>query len=227
MRRVIYMALILLAVEHDSMAQTRIYFSVGSNQVTEYFTEPNFNLGFNNNAITVGGYYDSRSFGKYNTFDIQVQKRLFGSLYLVSGGSFFQSGYSWGGDYFSSELKNTYIGIPFLLRFNFYNANVYYFDGGFIGNYLLKANLVETYGQNRATGDISQYLSRFSSSYLMQFNVVINRVVFSIYSIIKVSGTASDFSDNWELPRNQSVFLIYWREYYFKASGVKISYRLR
>lgn len=227
MRRVTYMALILLAIDISLIAQTRIYLSAGSNQVTEYFTEPIFNLGFNNNAITVGGYYDSRSFGKYNTFDLQLEKRLFGSLYLASGCSFFQSGYSWSGDYFSSELKNAYLGIPFLIRFNFYNANLYYFDGGFMGSYLLNAYLAETYNQNLASGDISSYLSRFSSSYLAQFSVVINRVVLTMYSIIKVPGSASDFSDQWGLPRNQSVFLIYWREFYFKAGGIKISYRLR
>lgn len=221
------MSLILLTIEYGSVAQTRIYFSVGSNQVTEYFTEPNFNLGFNNNSITIGGYYDNRTFGKYNTFDLQLEKRLFGSLYLVSGCSFFQSGYSWSGDYFSSQLKNTYVGVPVLLRFNFYNANVYYFDGGFMGSYLLSANLVETYNQNRASGDISSYLSRFSSSYLVQFSVVINRFVLTMYSIIKVQGSSSDFSDHWGLPRNQSVFLIYWREFYFEAQGIKISYRLR
>lgn len=221
------MTLILLTIEYGSVAQTRIYFSAGSNQVTEYFTEPNFNLGFNNNSITVGGYYDNRTFGKYNTFDLQIEKRLFGSLYLVSGCSFFQSGYSWSGDYFSSQLKNTYVGVPVLLRFNFYNANLYYFDGGFMGSYLLSANLVETYNQNRASGDISSYLSRFSSSYMVQFSVVINRFVLTMYSIIKVQGSSSDFSDQWELPRNQSVFLIYWREFYFEAQGIKISYRLR
>lgn len=227
MRKATFMAFILFLIYFRVPAQTRIYISAGSNQLTEYFTEPNFNLGFNKNTITVGGYYDNRSFGKYNTFDIQVQKRLFGSLYLVSGGSYFESGYSWSGDYFSSDLKSSYAGIPLLLRFNLYNANVYYLDGGIMGSYLLKADLVETYDQNRASGDIAPFLSRFSSSYIFQFNIVINRVVLSMYSIIKLPGAASDFSDKWDLPRNQSVFLIYWREYYFKASGVRISYRLR
>jgi hypothetical protein len=227
MKQALGLAFISFLLFSKTAAQTRFYISVGTNSNVEYVTEPNFNLGFSNNAITTGGHFDDQSFGKYNMFDVHLEKRLFGSLYLVTGGSYFQTGYSWSGDFFSSELKSSYAGIPLLLRFNLYNANVYYLDMGFLGTYLLKAKLTETYDQDRASGNIARHLTRFSPSYLFQFNVVINRVVLTAYSIIKVPGTADDFSSDWELSRNQSVFLIYWREYYFKAGGLKLSYRLR
>lgn len=231
MKQAIILAFISLLLVSRTPAQTRFYISVGTNSNVEYITEPNFNLGFTNKTITTGGHFDEQSFGKYKMFDVHLEKRLFGSLYIVTGGSYFQAGYTWSGyvdgNYFSSKMRSAYAGVPLLLRFNLYNANVYYIDMGFLGTYLLKANLSEIYHQDRASGDITSSLTRFSPSYLFQFNIVVNRFVVTAYSVIKVPGTSDDFSDDWELSRSQSVFLIYWREYYLKAGGLKLSYRLR
>jgi hypothetical protein len=227
MKRATCLAFISTLLISHAAAQTRYYMSVGTISAVEYVTEPNFNLGFSNNAITVGGHFETQSFGKYKTIDLHLEKRLFGSFYFVTGGSYFQTGYSWGGDYFSSEMKSSHAGVPLLLRLNLYNANLYYFDVGIVGTYLLDAKLTETYNQDRASGNIAPHLTRFSPSYMFQFNIVINRFIVTMYSIIKVPGTAEDFSNDWALPRNESVFLIYWREYYYKAGGLKLSYRLR
>ena len=227
MKRAIGLAFVSILLITHASAQTRYYVSLGTNSSVDYFTEPNFNLGFNNNSITVGGQYDDRSFGKYNMFDVHLEKRLFGSLYFVTGASYFQAGYSWSGSNFSSELKSSYAAIPILLRINLYNAHLYYIDLGMMETYLVNAKLTETYDQSRASGNIAPYLTRFSPSYLFQFNIVINRFVVTAYGIIKVPGTAKDFSDKWGLSRDESVFLIYWREYYLKAGGLKLSYRIR
>lgn len=211
-----------------SNCQTRLYIGLGSNSITYLDTKPAY-LGIQNNSISTSGQFTSTGFGTYNRVDLNLEKRVFGSIYMVMGLSYFNAGYTHGNDnlYYYSRLKNTYISAPVLFRFNLYNSHVMYFDFGVAGNYLLKANLRERWYQDTAEGDITNHISRFSAGYVFQFTVVVNRFLITAYKYGKAPSTADDFSSEWDLPRNGSSFMLYVNRFSIRSTGLRISYRIR
>ena len=110
MIRILFLGITLTATL-TANSQTRIYFSLGSNQVTNFYTKPVFKLGLQNNSIVTSGEITNSKFGIYNRVELNVEKRAFGSIYFVSGLSWFNTGYEYGGDFFNSHLKNSYLSL--------------------------------------------------------------------------------------------------------------------
>ncbi|MFL5729615.1 MAG: hypothetical protein ACJ75J_09040 [Cytophagaceae bacterium] len=227
MKTLISLILLLLLDCSQTVAQTRIFCSAGYNSITDFYGGANLNLGLNNNSISVGSYSTEYSFCKYNRFDLTLERRLYGPFYWLSGIKFNQSGYKYAQGVYTSNLKNSYVSLPLLLRVNLMNGNLMYFDFGFLQNYLLKSDLKESVLDLSDHQDITRHLSRFSTSFYYEFSVAIKRFSFGMFAQTKAFGTSSDFSADWGLPRNNSLFLLYYRNYSFNSKGIKISYRLR
>ncbi|HXA02457.1 MAG TPA: hypothetical protein VNW99_10745, partial [Cytophagaceae bacterium] len=166
--KILYCLLICLYC-FEIKAQTRVYISAGSNSYTQFTGGPNLNLGIANNSISLGSYTEDRSFGRYLRLDLTTERRLYGPYYWLSGIKINQTGYQYAKSVYTSNLKNTYVSIPLLIRINLYNANTMYFDFGFMQNYLVKADLKEGFLDISDHQNIARHLSRFSTSFYFEF----------------------------------------------------------
>jgi hypothetical protein len=213
----------------DMKAQTRLFISAGTNSKTEFSAGPNLNLGLANNSISLGSYGEDGKFGRYFCADLMMEKRLYGPYYWLTGIKMNQTGYQYQSKdtVFASTLKNTYISVPLLVRVNLYNANVMYLDFGLMENYLVKADLKERAYDIEDRQNITRHLSRFSTSFYFELMIAYRRFGISAYSQLKSFGTSSDFSGSWGLDYDQSFFLLYYKNFYFKNAGIKLTYRLR
>lgn len=209
------------------MGQTRVFFSLGTNVNTEFIAGPNLNLGLTNNAFSVGSYTKEYNWGKYLRYDLTIEKRFFGPYYWLTGLKLHQSGYHYAESVYTSDLKNTYLSVPLLTRINLNNANSIYIDLGLLQNYLVYAHLKESYLQTSASQNIAPHLSRFSTSLYFEFGIAFGRISVNMFIQSKAFGSSRDFSANWGLDRNRSLFLLYYQHYYFKSNGMKLTYRLR
>ena len=219
--------ILLLIACYQLTAQTRFYLSLGTNSTTDFNTKASLHLGLTNNSIvTSGGFYNGKM-GVYNRVEFNLEKRMFGSLYLVSGLGWFNTGYVYSGDSFYSRLNNSYLNVPVILRFNWFNYNYIYIDGGLMGNYLTSSHLKERWYTDADEGNITKHMSRFSANFIFQLSFVVNRFTISAYKHTTANGSAEDFSTSWGVPRNGSAFLLYVTNYSFKSGGVKISYRIK
>jgi hypothetical protein len=210
-------------------AQTRIFISGGTNSNTEFTGGPSLNLGLANNSISTGSYTEDGSFGRYLCLDLTVEKRLYGPYYWLSGIKINQTGYQHQSEngVYTSVFKSTYVSLPLLARINLYNANTMYLDFGFIQNYLVAAQLKESFFDISDHQNITEHLSRFSTSFYFELAVAYRRFALSAFSQSKTFGSSNNFSDDWGLDYNRSFFLLYYQNFYFKNSGVKLTYRLR
>jgi hypothetical protein len=208
-------------------AQTRIYLSAGTNSNTQFSAGPNLNLGIPNNSVFVGSDSQDKSFGKYCRLDFTIERRLYGPYYWLTGLKINQTGYRYSESVYTSTLKNTYLSIPLLIRINLYNANSLYFDFGFMQNYLVKADLKESFLQVSDHQNIARHLSRFSTSFYFEVTFAIRRFGLGLFSQSRSFGTSSDFSGDWGLDYDRSVFLLFYRNFNFNSTGIKLTYRLR
>jgi hypothetical protein len=208
-------------------AQTRVFISAGLNWDTKFTGGPNLNFGLANNSISTGSYTEDRSLGRYLSLDLTTERRLYGPYYWLSGIKINQTGYQYAQSVYTSTLKNTYVSIPLLIRINLGNANTMYFDLGIMENYLVKADLKESFFDISDRQNIARHLSRFSTSFYFEFTLAYRRFGISMFSQSKTFGSSSDFSGDWGLDRNRSLFLLYYRNFYFNNTGIKLIYRLR
>jgi hypothetical protein len=219
--------LMLCLVFSEMRAQTRLYVSAGSNWDTYFSGGPNLHLGLTNNSVFIGGDSQDKKFGRYLRLDLTLEKRLYGPYYLLSGIKINQTGYQYAQSVYTSTLKNTYFSIPLLVRINLYNFNSFYLDFGFMQNYLVKADLKESFLDIKDHQNIAPHLSRFSTSLYFEVTYTIKRFGLGLFSQTRSFGSSSDFSGNWGLDYDRSVFLLYYRSFYFKSTGVKLTYRIR
>lgn len=220
-------ALLLMFFSFLATGQTRVFLSMGTNVNTEFIAGPNLNLGLSNNAFSIGSYTTEYNWGKYLRYDLTIEKRFFGPYYWLTGLKVNQTGYHYAQSVYTSDLRNTYLSVPLLVRVNLSNSNSVYIDIGLIQNYLAYARLKESFLQSTASKNIASHLSRFSSSLYAEFGVAFKRVGLHIFIQSKSYGSSRDFSDSWGLDRNRSLFLLYYQHYYFKSNGIKLTYRLR
>jgi hypothetical protein len=223
----IIVTLFLLLFFCELKAQTRIFFSAGTNVNATFSGEPNFNLGLANNSLFIGSETYDASFGRYLCADLTTERRLYGTYYWLTGLKFHQSGYRYAQSVYTSTYKSSYISVPLLVRVNYINRNFAYFDLGFMQNFLLNANLHETFYDISAHGNIAKHLSRFSSSFYFETSFAYRRVSFSFFFQSKAFVSSDDFSSEWGLERKRSVFLLYYSNHSFAGKGMKLIYRIR
>ncbi len=220
------LSIVFVLVCFSMYGQTRVFLAVGSNVNTEFNAGPNLNLGLNNNAFSLGSYTNDYGLGKYLQCEVQIEKRFFGIYYWMTGLKLNQTGYHYAESPYTSDLKNTYLSVPLLMRINFQNANAFYIDLGFQENYLASASLKESFLQLTDHQNIASHFSRFSTSFYFDVSIAIKRFGFSIFSQSKTFGSSKDFSSDWALPRNRSLFLLYYQNFIFNSNGLKVTYRL-
>ncbi|MBX9851839.1 MAG: hypothetical protein K2X86_08780 [Cytophagaceae bacterium] len=207
-------------------AQTRVFVGVAYTGAT-FGAKPNLNLGWQGNSIFLGTENLDNTFGRYLHFDLMVERRLFGPYYWLSGVKFHQTGYRYDNGYYISRLKNSYLSVPLLLRINIYNGNVLYIDVGFLQNFLIYSDLSESYPGVSDRQNIAAYTSRLSTGFYFELTYAYRRFGLSAYFQSKSFATAKDFSIRWKLDTEDSLFLIFYRNYYFSSAGVKLNFRLR
>src|SRR5579859_171685 len=81
------------------------------------------------------------------SLDLEIDKKVFGSLYVVTGLSSFGIGYTASKSLFtpsSSEYSARYVCVPLMARLNVGNRNFFCLDFGLNTMYLVQANLHES-----------------------------------------------------------------------------------
>ena len=170
----------------------------------------------------------------YPYFDLEYEKKLVGSLHLVTGLSFLSTGYSSDDKFFGSaiEFQASYLALPLLARWNYKNRNYLLLDLGLHPYYLLNANLTETIdqfdGEKVVEGNITQYSARILFGVKLQGTIAINRVILSAFAMVPFQGqtVTRNLDQHWGLNKEQSTYLLN-NDYLPLIFGVKTGYRIK
>ena len=169
------------------------------------------------------------------TADLEWERKITGSIYLLAGVSTFGVSYKSEGDAFgaASAYNSRYLAVPVLIRWNMGNKNFLYFDFGLQPYYLVKANLKEHYfkfGDDKiAEGDITAYSNRLFAGAKFQETIAFNRVILSIFIIFPFKGQTQikNLADHWALNQQQSPYLQSNGYANYAVFGAKIGMRIR
>ncbi|MEJ0056639.1 MAG: hypothetical protein WDN75_13890 [Bacteroidota bacterium] len=213
-----FLFIILLLPAFASHAQSRIYISGGV-------------------TTALGGSIDTYSGSSaLPSFDVEYERRIVGSMGLLTGISFYGVGYDYDGTGFASNTSNfraDYLAIPLMARWNMFNKQSLYFDFGMVASYMAKANLKETFYKfnvpQTAEGDISGYSNRILLGAKFQETIAFNRFTVSIFMIISFKGqnTIKDLPEHWPLNQQQSTYLLSNGYSDFLLGGVKLGVRIK
>lgn len=168
--------------------------------------------------------------------DVEVDRKAFGSFYLVSGLSSYGVGYSSTSNFFGpadSDYSARFLAVPILARWNIGNRNTWYIDFGLVVSYLADAKLKETaykFGNAQTySGDITPYLNRFYQVLKFQETFAFNRFTISIFFLLELKGqsTINNLADHWGLNAQQSTFINSSGYSDFSLLGLKAGCRIR
>lgn len=217
--RILLLSLIVV-VTYEAQAQTKLFISAGTNFNTNISPKSIYFLG--------QGYANfdpsqSKKWFRYSEADILLENRIGGMAYLVTGLMLHQGGYETKGQY-NSKYDITSLAIPFGVRMSM--LNIYNVDLLFLSNFALNAKLKESSGSLSDSADITAYASTFTPGLALQAGVSIRRISFNWYVIMVNKHVTEDFSADWKLPPNQSVFLYTYSNYSYFTMGLKVSFRL-
>ncbi len=210
---------ILLFSIYSTHAQSRIYISGGV-------------------ATSLGGNADTftASSPTLPWVDAEYEKKVVGSMSLLTGVSLYGVGYNYDGTGFAtntSNFKANYLAVPLMARWNMFNKHSFYFDFGIVTSYLVKANLKETFYKfntpETAEGDISQYSNRILIATKFQETVAINRFTIALFFMITFKGqnTIKDLPEHWPLNQQQSTYLLSNGYSDFMLFGLKLGVRIK
>lgn len=207
---------LLLALQAKS--QTRVYVAAG--------VTTSFGGGFNAMFAQIN---------KPLYLDVEFEKKILGSVSIVSGLSTFGVAYSSENTGFGSQssYQARFVSVPILFRWNFMNKNSMFFDFGLSPFYLSRAHLQESiykFGIKRdVEGDITEYSKRFFTSFKFQQTLAFNRVTFSLFVIVPFPGQSSikELPEHWTLNQQQSTYLIEGGYKDFVVMGLKTGLRIR
>ncbi len=170
----------------------------------------------------------------YRAYDLEYQRPLIGSFHLLTGVSYFTSGYETTDASFSSssDLDLSFVGVPIMSRWNVGNKNMFYLDVGFFPYYLVKAHLTE--GINKfgspvtVEGDITQYSNRLYAGLKFQMLILVNRFHFGVYFMAPTKGqsTLKGLEDHWGLNAQQSTYLLSNGFSDYMITGLKLGIRI-
>jgi hypothetical protein len=208
-----------------------LFFVVNTEAQTRYFISLGGSTSFGGNTSTF--------FAKVPvswSADLEVDKKVFGSLYVVSGLSSYGIGYTASKDIFtpsSSEYSARYICIPLMARWNVGNRNFLYIDFGLNTMYLAHAHLHESQNKFGSTrdydGNIAPYMNRFYQSIKFQETFAFNRFSISLFIVAQFKGqqAINNLADHWGLNAQQSTFLNSNGYSDFFIGGFKLGCRIR
>ena len=204
-----------------ALAQSRIYLSVGT---------------AGSSPVSRQSVSDQRATSSAQpTLELEFEKKIIGSVCLLTGLSTF--GVSYSNDYGPpgsvSRFNARYLAVPLLARWNIRNRNSFYFDIGIQPYYLLDAHLEESitrFGDLRtAQGDITAYSNRFFMSTRFQVTKAFNRINISFFVFSAFAGQSSikDLADHWPFNEQQSTYLISEGYSSLLVLGLKVGVRIK
>ncbi len=167
--------------------------------------------------------------------ELTVEKKIVGSISLLTGLSYFGATYNNTKTFFGSASKfdARFLGVPVLARWNIGNKNLFFVDLGLQPYYLLTAQLEESIPVFNevleAKGDIAAYSNRYYLSARLQQTFVINRFTISMIFMLPFHGQNSikDLADHWPLNQQQSTYLLSNGYSDFTTYGLSLGFRLR
>jgi len=167
--------------------------------------------------------------------DLEWQKKLAGSVSVVTGISAFNVSYVNDSTTFGSVSKFNaiYVGVPLIARWNFGNKNLFYMDLGFQPYYLVDAHLTESvirFGDVRTVdADITSYSTRLYASIKFQQVFAFNRVILAIYIVFPFAGQSpvGNLADHWPINLQNSTYLLSNGYSDFFIFGLKTGIRIK
>ncbi len=212
---------VVLISEMRVNAQARAFLSVGTTQ------------SFGGNITT----FFAKSPSQW-MMDLEVDKKVMGSLYVVSGLSSYGVGYSSTEGFFgqaNSDYNARFISVPIMARWNIGNRNFFYVDFGLNTFFLASAHLKESidkFNNGQYTsyeGEVSPYLNRITECFKFQETYAFKRLSISIFFIYQFKGQTviKNLGDHWGLNVQQSTFLSSGGYSDFNLLGIKIGCRIR
>ncbi|HQQ95660.1 MAG TPA: hypothetical protein PLX35_00280 [Cyclobacteriaceae bacterium] len=193
------MAILLIIASLSATGQSRIFISVGA-------------------AASFGGNTDT-FFASHQTtsaVDAEYEKKIIGTMSVLTGVSWYNLGYQYDGNGFasnSSTFKANYLAVPVMARWNMFNKNMFYLDFGMITSWMAQAHLTEGYTRfgfpQKADGDIAAYSNRLLLGAKFQETVLLNRFTLSVYFMVTFKGqnTVRNLPEHWPLNQQQSPYL--------------------
>ncbi|MBX2915234.1 MAG: hypothetical protein KF856_08200 [Cyclobacteriaceae bacterium] len=168
--------------------------------------------------------------------ELAVENRLSGQLYVYSGMAFnqFQTVYHEPGISGSSEIKQSLVSFPLLLRINNRNRNAFYTDIGLVPYYVLSASLKESYTDPNSSivtqdeGNVAPFLPRVGVNFRYGLTFALNRLVLGGHVNLNLTNRGTgDLIRNWDLTRSDSIFLNSEGSVFKFVYGIQVGYRLK
>ena|GEM_PF-2656554 len=220
--------LFLVGISHISASQSRMYVLTSFNGGTEelgvsYYDSDGKRIGYLTKFATPG-------------LELAVEKRIAGSLYAYTGLSFtqFKSTYQEPGISQQSQVNQSFVGMPLLLRLNSENRNNTYFDFGIVPTFLTKAYLKESDSFDPDNtgliitdeGDVAKYIPRWGIMYKMAFSVAVKRVIIGSYLAVNLANVGNgSLPQNWKV--DSSIFMSYNSKPVWATYGLHIGFRIK
>ncbi|MBL7872229.1 MAG: hypothetical protein JNM78_11495 [Cyclobacteriaceae bacterium] len=226
--KITIIGIFILSAAIPSVSQSRMYLLATFNGGTE-------ELGawyYDDNGKRIG--YLTK-FGKPG-IEIAWEKRIAGSMYAYMGVNYaqYESAYNEAGISLQSQVSQSFLSFPLLLRFNAQNRNIVYLDFGVMPTYLTKANLKESDSFDptntgkiiKDEGNVSSFIPRFGIMYKIASSVAINRFVVGYYVAVNLANVGNgDLPQNWKV--NSSIFMSYNSKPIWATYGLNLGFRIK
>lgn len=217
---------LFIITSHLSYSQSRMYLMTSFNGGTEelgawYYDSDGNRLGY----LT--------RFGKPG-IELALEKRIAGSLYAYVGMNYTQFESAYHGTStspYQSQVNQSYISMPLMLRINAGNLNVGYFDFGVMPTYLAKADLKESDTFDPAAvlkdeGDVAKYIPRFGIMYKISTTFAIRRFMVGYYLAVNLAKTGTgDLPQYWKV--NSSIYMDYDAKPVWATYGLHCGFRIK
>lgn len=168
--------------------------------------------------------------------EIAFEKRLSGQFYVYSGLGLnrYKTVYIEPGISGTSQVTQTFVSVPLLLRINNLNQNKFYVDLGLVPTYLFSAKLTESYTDpnsgivTSADGAVASYLPRVGIQYRTAITFAIRRFVFGAHLNLGLTNQGTgDLIRNWDLTSSESIFLNSDGAAIKLTSGIHLGFRIK
>ena len=193
------LVILILVANLTAKGQSRIFISAGA-------------------ATSLGGTIDTflASNRTAATIDAEYEKKIIGTMSVLTGVSWYGVGYKYDGTGFasnSSSFSANYLAVPVMARWNMVNKNMLHLDFGIVTSWMAQAHLTENYTRfgfpQKADGDIAAYSNRLLIGAKFQETILLNRFTLTLYYMVTFKGqnTVKNLPEHWPLNQQQSPYL--------------------
>ncbi len=210
---------LLLIESLAAMGQSRIFISAGA-------------------ATSLGGSTDTffASNRTATTIDAEYERKIIGTMSVLTGASWYGVGYQYNGTGFASNTSSfsaNYLAVPLMARWNMVNKNMLYLDFGIVTSWMAQAHLMENYTRfgfpQKADGDIAAYSNRLLIGAKFQETILLNRFTLTLYYMVTFKGqnTVKNLPEHWPLNQQQSPYLQSNGYSDYSMLGIRVGLRLK